>query len=319
VLDAGGVGMVLVNTPTGANSTPFVSYIIPAVHLTNNYYADLKAYAAQPGATATINAATVVTGQAAPFTASFSSRGPLQASGDLLKPDIIAPGQDILAGVAPPNNNGKLFDLYSGTSMSSPHIAGIAALLKSLHPTWSPMAIKSAIMTTAGDVLDGPNTNPLVIFRQGAGHVQPNRAADPGLVFDSGFADWLGFLCGTQLPADFCTSSGIPVIEPSNFNGASIAIANLAGSKTVTRRLTNVSGNPATFTRQRRHARLHGQRQPRPADLAAGETGEVAITVTRAGAALNAYGGGQLTWSSGTHEVRIPIVARPVALGAPAR
>ena len=45
------------------------------------------------------------------------------------------------------------------------------------------------------------NTDPLVIFRQGAGHVQPNRAADPGLVFDSGLNDWLGFLCGTQLPA----------------------------------------------------------------------------------------------------------------------
>ena len=60
------------------------------------------------------------------------------------------------------------------------------------------MAIKSALMTTGGDVLDGPNTNPVLIFRQGAGHVQPNRAMNPGLVFDSGYNDWLGFLCGTQ-------------------------------------------------------------------------------------------------------------------------
>ena len=66
----------------------------------------------------------------------------------MLKPDLIAPGQDILAGVAPPGNGGALFDLYSGTSMSSPHIAGIAALMKEPHPTWSPMAIKSALMTT---------------------------------------------------------------------------------------------------------------------------------------------------------------------------
>ena len=73
---------------------------------------------------------------AAPFTASFSSRGPLLAAGgDLLKPDLIAPGQDILAGVAPPDNSGRLFDLYSGTSMSSPHVAGLAALFKELHPT----------------------------------------------------------------------------------------------------------------------------------------------------------------------------------------
>ena len=75
--------------------------------------------------------------------------------------------------------------------MSSPHVAGLAALLKQQHPDWSPMAIKSALMTTGYDVLDGPNTNPLLIFRQGAGHVNPNSAADPGLVYDSGFNDWL--------------------------------------------------------------------------------------------------------------------------------
>jgi hypothetical protein len=68
--------------------------------------------------------------------------------GDLLKPDLIAPGQDILAAVAPPGNSGKSFDLYSGTSMSSPHVAGLAALMKEKYPSWSPMAIKSALMTT---------------------------------------------------------------------------------------------------------------------------------------------------------------------------
>jgi hypothetical protein len=308
--------MVLTNTAPLSLNADF--HFVPSVHLQSTNRAAVKAYAATPGATATVNKGEVVQTAAAPFTASFSSRGPLQASGDLLKPDIIAPGQDILAGVAPPNNGGKLFDLYSGTSMSSPHVAGIAALLKSLHPTWSPMAIKSAIMTTAGDVLDGPNTSSTVIFRQGAGHVQPNRAADPGLVFDSGYADWLGFLCGTQLPTDFCTSAGIPVIEPSNFNGASIAISNLAGSKTVKRRLTNVSGNPATFSASAVMPGFTVSVSPAQLDLADGETKEVAITVTRNGAALNTYGGGQLTWSSGTHDVRIPIVARPVALGAPA-
>jgi subtilisin family serine protease len=314
---AGGVGMVLVNTPTSANTTPFVSYAIPAVHLTNSVYDAVKGYAAVAGASATINGANIVTNAQAPFTASFSSRGPLLASGDLLKPDIIAPGQDILAGVAPPNNGGRLFGLYSGTSMSSPHVAGIAALLKGLHPSWSPMAIKSAIMTTAGDVLDGPNTNPLVIFRQGAGHVQPAGAANPGLVFDSGYVDWLGFLCGTQLPTDFCTSAGIPVLEPSNFNSPSIAIANLAGSRTVKRRLTNVSGNPATFTASAVMPGFTVTVSPAQLTLAAGQTGEVTITVARTSAPLNAYGGGQLTWSDGTQTVRIPIVARPVALGAP--
>src|SRR4029079_18389146 len=112
----------------------------------------------------------------APLTAAFSSRGPLKAGGgDLLKPDVIAPGQDILASVAPPGNAGLSFNLYSGTSMSSPHVAGLAALLKDLHPDWSPMMIKSALMTSASDVLDGPATNSTVIFRQGAGHAAPNK------------------------------------------------------------------------------------------------------------------------------------------------
>ena len=82
--------------------------------------------------------------------------------------------------------------------MSSPHVAGLAALLKDLHPDWSPMMIKSALMTTGYDVARRRRTpTRCVIFRQGAGHVRPNSAADPGLVFDHGFNDWLAFLCGT--------------------------------------------------------------------------------------------------------------------------
>ncbi|MBK9675334.1 MAG: S8 family serine peptidase [Betaproteobacteria bacterium] len=189
--------MILVNTSVNSINADF--HFVPTVHLQSTDRAAVKAYAAAASATATINQATIVYNAPAPFTASFSSRGPLLAgNGDVLKPDLIAPGQDILAAVAPPANNGRLYDLYSGTSMSSPHVAGLAALLKDLHPNWSPMMIKSALMTSAYDVLDGPNTNPLVIFRQGAGHVKPNSAADPGLVFDSGYNDWLNFICGVQ-------------------------------------------------------------------------------------------------------------------------
>jgi subtilisin family serine protease len=178
--------------------------------------AAIKAYRidADPSATATINEATIVFDAPAPFTAAFSSRGPLLAGGgDLLKPDVIAPGVDVLAAVAPPGNHGFDFNLYSGTSMSSPHVAGLAALLKDLHPDWSPMAIKSALMTTGYDVLDGgtpaPNTNPVLIFRQGAGHVQPNSAMDPGLVYDSDFLDWLAFLCGSTTGVNPATCTAL--------------------------------------------------------------------------------------------------------------
>ncbi|HEY0856121.1 MAG TPA: S8 family peptidase [Albitalea sp.] len=324
VKDAGGVGMVLVNTPTSANTLPAVSYAIPAVHLPVSAYAGVKAYAATAGATGTIHGATINNNLAAPFTASFSSRGPLLAgNGDLLKPDLIAPGQDILAAVSPVGYDGRLFDLISGTSMSSPHVAGLAALMKQLKPGWSPMAIKSALMTTGTDVLDGgappaAETNPVLIFRQGAGHVQPNAAADPGLVFDSGFNDWLGFLCGTQLPASFCTSAGIPVLDPSNMNVPSIAIGDLAGVQTVTRRVTNVSGNPATYTPSfNGPAGLTAEFTPASLSLAAGETKSFSVKFTRTSATLNAYAGGQLRLSDGTRTARIPVVVRPVALAAP--
>ncbi|HEX2992012.1 MAG TPA: S8 family serine peptidase, partial [Anaerolineales bacterium] len=251
VLEAGGVGMVMYNNPDSSLNADF--HFVPSVHVNSAAGLAIKAYAATPGATATINDSTIVYNAAAPFTASFSSRGPLLAGGgDLLKPDVIAPGQDILAAVAPPGNAGRDFNLYSGTSMSSPHVAGLAALLKDLHPNWTPMMIKSALMTSAYDILDGPNTNPLVIFRQGAGHVRPNSAADPGLVYNSGWNDWLAFICATQpqgLEATICTplwNAGYSK-NASDFNVASIAIGDMAGIETVTRKVTNVGGAAATY------------------------------------------------------------------------
>jgi subtilisin family serine protease len=314
VQEAGGVGMILVNTSVNSLNADF--HFVPTVHLQSTDRAAIKLYAATAGATATINKASIVLDAPAPFTASFSSRGPNQASADLLKPDLMAPGQDILAAVAPPGNAGKDFDLYSGTSMSSPHVAGLAALLMDLHPDWTPMMIKSALMTSAYDVLDGPNTNPLVIFRQGAGHVKPNSAADPGLVFDSGMTDWIGFLCGTQLDPSYCTSRGIPVVSPSDFNGASIAIGALPGSRTVTRTVTNV-GARGTYSVSFSGVGISASVSPATFTLNPGQKQTLQVTISRTTGALNAYAGGQLTWSDGAHSVRIPVVARPVALAAP--
>ncbi len=212
--------------------------------------------------------------------------------------------------------------------MSSPHVAGLAALMKEVHPKWSPMAIKSALMTSAGDVLDGPNTNPLVIFRQGAGHVQPNNAADPGLVFDSAFEDWAGFLCGTQLGPDFCVSNGIAVLNPSDLNMASIAIGALAGTQTVTRKVTNVSDGHATYTAAvTGMAGFQVKVTPASLTLAKGQTKSFTVSFTRTdAAALNSYAGGQLTLSGGTskkmsdqHQVRIPLVVQTGCTGGAGR
>ncbi len=318
VARAGGVGMVLTNT-SAAQSLVSDFHSVPTVHLASTDRAEVHAYAQMPGATATIQVATIGFGAAAPFTATFSSRGPLQASSSLIKPDLIAPGDTILAAVAPPNNQGRLFDIYSGTSMSSPHVAGLAALFKEANPTWSPMMIKSALMTTGYDVLDPGISDATRIFRQGAGHVAPAKAFDPGLVFDSSFGDWLGFLCGTQLPVSFCADGGVPVLNPSNLNLASIAMGAMPGAQTVKRTVTNVGNSAATYT-----AAVTGlvgltvSVSPSAFTIAKGGSQVINITATNVSAALGTTIGGQLTLSDGTHKVRLPMVVRPVLFAAPA-
>ncbi len=316
VKDAGGVGMILVN-PTG-NSLNADLHSVPTVHLQNTDRAAVQAYASSTGATATINSPAA--SAEAPFTAAFSSRGPLRAgNGDVLKPDLMAPGQDVLAAVAPPGNRGMDFDIYSGTSMSSPHVAGLAALMKERFPSWSPMAIKSALMTTGRDVLDGgtpaPNSNPVLIFRQGAGHVQPASAFNPGLVYDSSFGDWLAFLCGAQ-PGGGC--AGVTPMDPSNLNQASIAIGDLAGVQTVTRKVKNVSGRSLTVSAAVTGMGGFGTTvTPSAMTLSPGQERAFTVSFVRTSATLSEYTGGQLTWSGGGYSVRSPIVVRPVALSAP--
>ena len=133
--------------------------------------------------------------------ASFSSRGgPLQPLG-VSKPDIAAPGVQILAGHSPQHvdvaggPNGELFQAIAGTSMASPHIAGSAALIKDLHPTWTPGQIKSALMTTAktAGLVKEDGTTPFNAFDAGSGRVDLNVAGSPGLTFDATGAQYLSF------------------------------------------------------------------------------------------------------------------------------
>ena len=169
-------------------------------HLEHLDYPAVDAYANTAGATATINQSTITTTDPAPFTASFSSRGPLTAGGgDLLKPDVIAPGQDILAAMAPTAANaGRDFDLASGTSMSSPHVAGLAALLMDKHPSWSPMAIKSALMTTGTTCSMRPISDATRDLPAGCRSREAEQRGQPWPRVRPGINDWLGFICGTS-------------------------------------------------------------------------------------------------------------------------
>ncbi|KAJ9684403.1 hypothetical protein PVL29_016723 [Vitis rotundifolia] len=138
----------------------------------------------------------------APYVPPFSSRGPNPITHDLLKPDLTAPGVHILAAWSPiapiskvPGDNRIAeYNIVSGTSMACPHATGAAAYIKSFHPTWSPAAIKSALMTTATPM--SARKNPEAEFAYGAGNIDPVRAVHPGLVYDADEIDFVNFLCG---------------------------------------------------------------------------------------------------------------------------
>ncbi|KAK6278257.1 hypothetical protein POUND7_018580 [Theobroma cacao] len=147
----------------------------------------------------------------APQVAEFSSKGPDPVNPNILKPDIIAPGVQVLAAFPPLIPVGEIgnypvasdYALLSGTSMSAPHVAGVTALLKAVHPEWSPAAIRSALMTTAdtidnnGTTLTNELTNlPGTPLEFGAGHINPNKAMSPGLIYDIDWQGYVDFLCG---------------------------------------------------------------------------------------------------------------------------
>jgi Fibronectin type-III domain/Subtilase family/PA domain len=313
VKNGNGVGVVVANVAAGASINADL-HSLPAIHVDNVAGAAIATYAQSAGATATIAQAQVNGNEPAPAVAGFSSRGPsLAGGGDILKPDFMLPGQDIVAAVAPPGNGGKDFDVFSGTSMSSPHVAGVAALLTQAHRDWSPAAMRSAMATTAHQNIVGGYTP----FGAGAGQVQPNLAVNPGLVYDAGFNDYLAFLKGQGLCC--ATTSSIPALDASDLNQPSLAVGDLAGVQTLTRKVTNVGGAAATYTATVVPPLGFTVSPPAPLSLAAGETKSYSVTITRTdGAPLNTYRFGSLTWSDGTHSVKSPIVVRPVAIAAPA-
>jgi hypothetical protein len=327
VKEAGGVGMILFNT-SDAQSLNTDNHHLPSLHVNFTAGSAIKAYIASAGSGATAS----LSGGQKEFgggntMADFSSRGPsLAGSGDVLKPDITAPGVNVLAANSPSAFLGapdQLFQAIGGTSMSSPHIAGIGALLRDLHPDWSPAAIKSAIMTSARqNVTKEDGSTPATPFDFGAGHVVPNGAADPGLVYDLDFDDYRGFLRSQGL-CTFCFGTApAPVFDPSNLNLPSITIRDLAGVQTVTREVTNVGPAGTYKVSVAAPAGIEVSVSPTELSLAAGQTAsyQVAFTTGRR-AVFNQSAFGSLTWSDGkkkgAHSVRIPLVVRPVRLAAP--
>jgi subtilisin family serine protease len=315
VRNAGGVGVVIYNVSASTINADLHS--LPTVHVDHLDGPAIVTYvnSTGAGATATLSQGVVTQTAAAPDVAAFSSRGPSRAgAGDILKPDFMAPGVDILAAVAPPGNGGRNFDIYSGTSMSSPHVAGIGALLSEAHPDWSPAAKRSAIATTA-DALSRAGLNQP--FATGSGHVRPNLAENPGIVYDVDYNGYLAFLKGQGLCC--ATNASITAIDASDLNQPSLAVGDLPGVQTLHRTVTNVTSAPATYTAAiTAPAGYIVTVNPESLAIPAGGTASFDVTITRTDGPLNTYGFGALTWSDGVHTARSPIVVRPVAIAAPA-
>ena len=328
VKNAGGAGMVEYNvTPNSLNAD---YHFVPTVHVDEVAGAAIKAYAATAGATASLSAAQQVTIEA-PQVAAFSSRGPsVSSNGDLLKPDILAPGVDVIAASAPPSHAGNLWDTDSGTSMAAPHIAGIAALLISKNPSWSLMTVKSAIMTTAGitdnqgqpigDQATGEAGTP---FDFGNGEVAGNKAFDPGLVYDSGVTEWLQYSCGIGVHlalsdgSDVCDQVG--TVDPSDLNYPTLAVGDLAGKQTLTRKVTNVSNKVGVYAAAvKAPAGFSVKVSPPILVVLPHRTATFTVTISRTNAAFGEYSFGSLTWKDVRgHQVRSTIAVRSVPLAAP--
>ena len=293
--------MVLVNTRH--QSTDADVHAVPTVHLDAAEGEAVEAYVRRAGADAT--AALDPRGSTdvrVPALAGFSSRGPaLGAGGDVLKPDLTAPGVSVLGAVAPPSDSGRSWDLASGTSTSAPHVAGLAAFIEGVHRDWSPARVKSAMMTTAYD-LRGPHG----VLAEGAGHVEPRSFLDPGLVFD--------------------TAAGCLAVGALRRGGRD------RRQRAVPRRRRPGrpdDRDPADHQRHRAdRVLLRAQARARrtstcrpsrpPSCLAPGQSRTVRLRITaRPSATVDRDVTGWLVWRGDRHRVRIPVSVRPTVVAAP--
>ncbi len=307
---AGGVGMILTNVTSSSEDVDL--HAVPTVHVNPPATQEIKdKVTANPDILVTLvdTDTTGLPAEPQPQIAGFSSRGPLGATGsDLLKPDVAAPGVAVLAGVSPIATGGDQFGMMSGTSMASPHVAGFAALLKAKNPTWSPAVVKSAMMTTATDVVNADGSKNTDLFATGAGQTAVVKALTPGLVYDAGDTEYLKFIQGTGLDLGM---EGLGSTAPRDMNLASFAVGSLAGKVTVTRTVTALT--PGLYRAVANVPGVNVKVTPSVLNFStAGDKRTFKVTFENASAATDAFAMGSLSWQGAGTTATSPVVVRPL-------
>ncbi|KAF6165987.1 hypothetical protein GIB67_012884 [Kingdonia uniflora] len=334
VREGGGVGMILIDPI--AREVGF-QFVIPATLIGQNEAKELQAYlTTEKNPVAKIYpTTTVLNTRPAPKMAVFSSMGPNIITPDIIKPDITAPGVNILAAWSPLASEATAersvnYNIISGTSMSCPHVSAVATIIKSCHPSWSPSAIKSAIMTTATvldntgiPILRDPSSSPTTPFDYGSGHINPIAALNPGLIYDFDSNDIIDFLCSTgasiagiqNLTGETLTCKN-PPNPPYNLNYPSIGVANMNGIVSVLRTVTYFGDGPTVYI-----AFVDNPEGVNavvtPNKLEFKETGEKMAFRVDFIPYKNSKGSfvfGELTWNNGIHNVRSPIGLNVVSI-----
>ncbi|KAJ1702250.1 hypothetical protein LUZ63_002029 [Rhynchospora breviuscula] len=329
---AGATAMILANEDFEGDTILAEPFDLPVSRINYANGTAIRSYVNKSqNATASITFKGTSLGNApAPTIASFSSRGPSLQTPEILKPDIVGPGVNILAAwprqveVFAKNLTKKTFNIISGTSMSTPHLSGIAALIKSVHPDWSPAAIKSAMMTTSyilgndgNPLMDEVKNNPADHFTMGAGHVDPSKAVNPGLVYDISPDEYIGLLCTLgyadkqvqTITHKNVSCKEVKKIEQTQLNYPSITTSASTSNLVVNRTVTNVGTANAKYTAE----------VVMPKGVAVSVSPNVlqfsnvnekqSFTVSMSWTpADSAYIAGNLNWVSGEYTVRSPIV-----------
>ncbi|XP_015876858.3 cucumisin [Ziziphus jujuba] len=272
---------------------------------------------------ATISRSEEVADTRSPYIPNYSSRGPNPITPNILKPDIAAPGSLILAAWSPiaPSTElgvkGLRYNIISGTSMACPHATAVAAYIKSFHPTWSPAAIRSSLMTTAKPL--SSKINPDAEFAYGSGLINPIKALYPGLVYDTDELDYVKFLCGEGYDKILqnitgndklkCTKGSS--ISATDLNYPSFALSTLP-SQSIThvfyRTVTNVGSANSNY--KAKVVAPQGMNViVSPSVLSFTSIGQkLSFSVELKGKIDGIIASASLVWDDGTFQVRSPIV-----------